>query len=142
MNTLKKIATLLMIGFMLSSLDGFSQNKVVVVREKHANRKVVVTKKRHGLFSKRVTYHPVWAPKVSFTNRWVYFPRFNFYWDNYLNVYVIRAGSVWVTTATAPMEVKKVDLSNEKMVELSQENDSQESIQNKNDEHRIVYKVD
>jgi hypothetical protein len=119
-----------------------AQRKTVVVKEKHPNRKVVVVNKRHGLFRRTAVYHPFWAPKISYGSRWVYFPRYNFYWDNYRNVYVIRTGIVWVTSTNTPKEVETVDLSKEKSVELSKSNDTKDTIQEANEEHQKVYKVE
>jgi len=122
--------------------EGLAQNKEQDVRVRNPNRKVVVIKKRHNLFRRKVVYHPFWGPRVTFTRRWVYFPRYNFYWDNFRNVYVIRTGAVWVTSTNTPQEVENVDLSKEKNIELSKDNDSKDSIQVKNEDHQKVYRVE
>ena len=141
MKSIRRVAILVVILLSIATLNLIAQNNKVIVKERHPNRKVVVVNKRHGLFRRTVVYHPFWAPRVSYRSRWIYFPRYNFYWDNFQNVYVIRTGVVWVTTITTPKEVEKVDLSKEKSVELSRENDPKDSIQDMNEEHQKVYKV-
>ena len=140
MKTISKISFISLVVLLMALTSTFAQSKVVV-REKHQGNKVVVVKNKNHHVRKAVVYHPRWAPRASFKHRWVYFPRHNFYWDNFRNVYVIRTGTIWVTSETAPKEVEKVDLSKEKQIELGEENDSQESIQDKNDEHQTEYKV-
>lgn len=141
MKTIIKCSILsLVILFMVFS-STLAQNKVVVVNEKHPRSKVVVVKNNRNHIQKMKVYHPHWAPRASFRHRWVYFPRYNFYWDNFRDVYVIRTGTVWVLSKNAPKEVEQVDLSKEKSVELNEENDNREAIQDKNAEHQVEYKV-
>ena len=128
-----------MVLMVFGSLTGSSQNKIV--KGNHP-KKVVVVKKGHGFFHRRAVYHPIWGPRIAFSTRWVYFPRYNFYWDNYRNVYVIKTGTAWFTTNETPKEVEKVDLSKEKSIEMGGENDSKDSIQIDNNKHLKVYKVD
>ena len=141
MKTLSKTAIIFLFSIFIAITSTYGQNKVVVVKEKHPKNKVVVVKSKKHHVGKVKVYRPHWAPRASFMNRWVYFPRHNFYWDNFRNVYVIRTGTVWVTSKTAPKEVETVDLSKEKSIEMSEENDTQEAIQDRNDEHQAEYKV-
>lgn len=140
MKPIRKISLLFLVIFSLFTTSNFAQ-RTKVVRANQPNRKVIVETKRYHLFRKTVVYHPHWAPKVSFHRRWVYFPLYNFYWDNYRNVYVVRSGSVWVKSTTKPKEYDNVDLSTEKIVELDEENDNQDSIQDKNAQHQKVFKI-
>jgi hypothetical protein len=138
MKSIRRISVLTMILFSLITSNVLAQEG----RERHPNRRVVVERKRHHFFRRAVIYHPYWAPRVNYRHRWVYFPRYNFYWDNFHNVYVYRTGTIWVTSTNAPQEVEKFDLSSVKKVELNENNDSKDAIQNNNDEHKSVYKLD
>lgn len=142
MRLITKIPLLLVIIFSLIVSSSCAKRNAVVVKESHPNRNVVVVRKKHQLFGRMVAYHPYWSPRVSFNHRWIYFPRYNFYWDNLRNVYVIKTGTVWVASKAKPKEVKGVNLTSEKKVELSEACDSQDSIQDKNAEHQTAYKVD
>ena len=141
MKTLKKTSLISLFIIFIGLTNAFAQNKVMVVKEKNPRNKVVVVKNKNHHFKKVKVYHPHWSSRSSFRHRWVYFPRYNFYWDNFRNVYVVRTGTIWVTSETAPKEVEKVDLSKEKSIELSEANDTQETIQDKNEVHQTEYKV-
>jgi len=142
MKTAFKTSSILLFVLLLSFSSVLSQNKVVVVKDKSPKgNKVVVVKKNHHVKKVKV-YHPHWAPRANYHRRWVYFPRYNFYWDNFRNVYVVRTGTIWVVSKTVPAEVKTVDLSKEKSVELSEDADEQDSIQDKNPEHQKEFKVE
>jgi len=141
MKTLKRTSFISLIILFIGLTNAVAQNKVVVVKEKHPKNKVVVVKSKKHRVGKAKVYRPRWALRASFKHRWVYFPRHNFYWDNFRNVYVIRTGTVWVTSENAPKEVETVDLSKEECIELNEENDTQETIQDRNDEHQTEYKV-
>src|ERR1043166_770064 len=77
---------------------------------------------RHGAMVKRspyrpakvVVYYPVWRPKYAYHRRWVYFPKYNFYWDNWRNHYYFWNGVVWVSQPTPPPTIVNVNLENEK----------------------------
>lgn len=142
MNSFRKITVLLIIVFLLIAFNKPANSQGNRSNERHPNGKVVVVKSKNHHFRRARVYHPHWAPRVSYRHRWVYFPRYNFYWDNFRNVYVFRTGTIWVTSTNAPQEVEKVDLSSVKKVELNENNDSKNAIQNNNDEHKSVYKID
>jgi hypothetical protein len=131
MKSIAKILTLTTVAFILASFAANAQN-VVRVKPGH---KTVVVKHKGSRAPKVVVYHPRWAPKKVYYRRWVYFPKYNFYWDNVREVYVYRNGNVWVTSAKVPAIVVNVDLSNEKQVELSEENDSVDEVYKNNEQH-------
>ncbi len=141
MKTLSKTSIIFLFCIFIAITSAYGQNKVVVAKEKHPRNKVVVVKGNKHHIGKVKVYHPHWAPRANFKHRWVYFPRHNFYWDNFRNVYVIRTGTIWVTSKTTPKEIENIDLSKEKSIELSEEYDTQEAIQDKNEEHQTEYKV-
>lgn len=139
MKTAVRVLSVAFAFLFLSFTNVVSQNKVVV-KENSPKGNVVVVKHKKQHVKKVKIYHPRWSHNVKFHRRWVYFPSHNFYWDNHRNVYVIRTGTVWVVSKSLPNELKKVDLSKEKCVELSDETDEQDSIQEKNVEHLKQYK--
>jgi hypothetical protein len=139
MKPIKKSSILSLIILLVALTNALAQNKVVVKEKQPRNKVVVVKNKNHHIRKARV-YHPHWAPRAGYMHRWIYFPRHNFYWDNFRNVYLIRTGTVWVISKTTPKEIEKVELSKEKKVELGEENDSLDSIEVKNDDHQKIYK--
>jgi hypothetical protein len=85
-------------------------------------------------------YHPVWGPRNAFHHRWVFFPRYNFYWDNWRNMYVYRSNNLWVTSVSAPPIVVNVNLESEHQYELREDWDDNDDVYYNNDEHLKVYK--
>lgn len=102
--------------------------------------KVVVVKRSPFRPKKVIVYHPVWAPALSIHRRWVFFPRYNFYWDNWRGVYVFRSGAVWVAQPSPPPVIVNVNLQNEKHYELKENNDDTDDIYKSNEEHAKEYK--
>ena len=116
------LVTLIAIG-----AGAYSQEKVVV---KEKNKKSLVAKTKRHRARKAVIYHPYWTTKLAFKNRWVYFPKYNFYWDNVKRVYVIRTGTIWVVSKNKPQEVKDINLENEKILEIDGKYDDQDDVGN------------
>ncbi|MCD6067204.1 MAG: hypothetical protein K0S33_2030 [Bacteroidetes bacterium] len=128
-------------------------NKKVIVKNKsyHNNSKVVVVNKQgyyhghrhrhyrhHPHFYGKV-YHPYWGPPVGYYRRWVFFPRYNFYWDNYNSTYVYWGNGVWVRTASPPPAIININISNEKKYELNETDDTIDDIYDSNDTHKKSY---
>lgn len=85
-------------------------------------------------------YHPYWYPGYTFHRRWVYFPRYNFYWDNWHNTYVFWNGVAWISATTPPPVVVNVNLSKEKNYELSKSDDEVDDVYRSNSDHQTEYK--
>lgn len=105
----------------------------------HPHGKVVVKKSIYRP-AKMVVYHPFWGPKRSFNHRWVYFPRYNFYWDNWRNHYVFWNGTVWMNNPSPPPTVVNINIDNEKHYELKEDQDDDDDIYKTNDSHKQEYK--
>jgi hypothetical protein len=86
-------------------------------------------------------YHPHWKPNHAYNRRWVYFPRHNFYWDNWRQGYYYRNGDVWVFDVIQPAVIVNVSLANEPNYELKQDEDDLDDIYIVNDKHKTVYSV-
>lgn len=138
MKTFVRIGTLIALIFLFSISNGEAQRVVKVKKHQGRHAKVVVVKKGHHRHGRVAVYHPRWAPRVTFTHRWVFYPYHNFYWDNMRAVYVYKVNTVWVTNAEAPESISKMDLEKEKHVELTNVDDS-DSVQVSNDEHLKAY---
>jgi len=85
-------------------------------------------------------YHPHWCPRHEIERRWVYFPRYNMYWDNYREVYVYNTNGRWESYQEPPRVAVNVNLAQEKFVELGLEFDSRSDAFSLNVRHRIVFK--
>lgn len=105
----------------------------------HNNKRVVV---KHSAYrpNKVIVYHPKWGSRNAYYNRWIFFPHFNFYWDNWRGQYVYRSNNSWVSSIAAPAFVVNINLEKEKQYELRENNDDNDDIYYNNDEHLKVYK--
>ncbi len=108
----------------------------------HGNKKVVVVKRSHYRPAKIVVYHPHWHPAYAYNRRWVYFPKHNFYWDNWRNHYVFYNGGVWISQPTAPAVIVNVNLEKEKNVELKEDEDDVDDVYINNSKHKEEIKPD
>lgn len=60
---------------------------------------------------------PRWAPAHGYKHRYVYFPEYRCYYDNFQGVYVYRNGTVWVTSVYQPRFIVNIGVT--RKVELS-----------------------
>lgn len=127
------------------STHGNRHTKVIV---KHPHHNAVVYKHPHGVRRSAYrpavikVYNPHWCPHRNYNRRWVYFPRYNFYWDNWRQIYVYRNANVWVTNPTPPPTIVNVNIENEKSYELKEDDDDTDDIYISNDNHTTEYKAE
>ncbi|MBA3682537.1 MAG: hypothetical protein H0W73_15435 [Bacteroidetes bacterium] len=141
MKTFKYILPLVI--FLFISSDFFAQKGKGHGHHKgHRHGKVVVVKRSSYRPAKVVVYHPHWRPKYAYNRRWVYFPRHNFYWDNWRNHYVYYNGGAWISQPTAPPIIVNVNLENEKNVELKEDDDDVDDVYQYNTKHKGEIKPD
>lgn len=127
------------------------QNNAVKVHQKNHQKRVVVVKNRnvHPRMVVRskyrpksvIVYHPFWAPKRNYNRRWVYFPGYNFYWDNWRQMYVYRNNAMWIYNSNPPQVVVNVNLETEKHFELKEEDDDIDDVYSINNVHQTEYKL-
>jgi hypothetical protein len=86
--------------------------------------------------NKIIVYHPYWRPNYAYHRRWVFFPRYNLYWDNWRNHYVFWNGGMWVSQSIAPPFIVNVNLDKEKSTELREEEDDVDDIYRSNEKHK------
>lgn len=160
MKNLKKSFALILIVLVCSSLNGLAQHGggqggghggrgggqdgnhrnrggVVIQNNRQPNRVIVRSVYRPN---KIIVYHPYWGMKRNFNRRWVYFPRYNFYWDNWRNCYVYRNGNVWITNTVPPSTIVNININNEKHYELKEQDDDVDDVYKTNDTHQTEYK--
>ena len=113
--------------------------KVVVKPHRHAPNKRVVVRSTYRP-AKMVVYHPHWGPNYNFHRRWVYFPRHNFYWDNWRQCYFFWNGAIWVNQLMPPPVV--VNISTEKHYELKEIEDDVDDVYKTNETHKTELKTD
>lgn len=107
----------------------------------HPNRPGVVVVKRSPWRPAKVgVYHPVWHPKWTCRRRWVFFPKYNFYWDNWRNQYLFYNGTAWVEQASPPPAAANANLAAEKYYELKETDDDNDEIASSNESHKAEYK--
>ncbi|MCE3228082.1 MAG: hypothetical protein K0S32_2633 [Bacteroidetes bacterium] len=142
---MKTIRLLLLVTF-LFSLKGFSQRGHGHGHgHNHGHRhgkKVVVVKRSPYRPRKVVVYHPVWHPKYACNRRWVFFPKYNLYWDNWRNHYMFWNGTIWISQPTPPPVIVNVNLESEKHYELKEKEDDEDDVYKGNDSHKTEYKTE
>lgn len=110
---------LLIFALMLLGSSAFAQHRGgherVVVRSTYRPASITV-------------FHPVWHPHYDYHRRWVYFPRYRMYWDNWRNHYVYMNNGVWVSDPVAPGFVVNVDLSKADRRELEERYDDNDEV--------------
>lgn len=106
----------------------------------HGGPKVVVVKRSPYRPKKMIVYHPVWGPKFAIHRRWVFFPKYNMYWDNWRGCYFYWGTGMWISTPTPPPVVININLANEKHYELKENDDDADDVYKGNDNHKGEYK--
>lgn len=151
MKTVKSIILILSV-LLLGTNSTFSQKgghghggrhgkgtKVVVKNNHHGGRVIVRSRYRPA---KIVVYHPHWRPNYGYHRRWVYFPRYNFYWDNWRQGYYYRNGAVWIFNTTPPPVIVNINLDKEPNYELKEDDDDVDDVYKINDNHLKEFKTD
>lgn len=106
---------------------GYGGNKIIVKRSIYRPVNVYV-------------YHPFWRPKYSYYRRWIFFPKYNLYWDNWRNNYVFWNGTIWLSQPTPPPVIVNVNLQNEKHQELKEDEDDVDDVYKDNAQHKAQIK--
>lgn len=102
----------------------------------------VIVKKSIYRPAKIVVFHPYWGPKRVIHRRWIYFPKYNIYWDNWRNHYVFWNGTIWFSQPTPPPVIVNINLDHEKQHELKEDEDDTDDVYKANDTHKSEYKPD
>jgi len=126
----KLISVLLFAIFILASIINVSaQKRQHPNKHRTSAKKVRVYKQSIYRPHRRVkVFHPHWNPIFSYQRRWVYFPRYNIYWDNWRNKYVYLNNNVWITQAAVPQIILNVNLEKEEHQELGEDKDDIDEI--------------
>ena len=142
MISFKKLIPVLGILMVLGTSDAFAQKKGHRAHRHrhHGPRRVAVVKRSPFRPAKVVVYRPVWGPKHYIHRRWVFFPKYNIYWDNWRNHYVFWNGTIWFSQPSPPPVVVNINLENEKHYELKESDDDTDDIYQGNDSHKSEYK--
>ncbi|MBI2722296.1 MAG: hypothetical protein HYX39_08995 [Bacteroidetes bacterium] len=106
---------------------------------KHGGNVVIVNRSNYRP-KNVVVFHPNWYPNHSYNRRWVYFPKHNFYWDNWRNHYVFYDGNTWISQPTAPPVIINLNLEKEKHYELKEKEDDDDDVYKGNDNHKSEFK--
>ena len=102
----------------------------------HYKKQHIVVRQSAYRPNKVFVYHPYWRPNYNYNRRWVFFPKYNLYWDNWRNHYVFYNGTVWLSQPTAPPIIVNVNLENEKNAELKPEDDDVDDVYQNNPKHK------
>jgi len=143
MRTLIKMLPVIVL-MLLGTVSLQAQKKKVVHHHHHHNhgpgKKVVVVKRSPYRPRKVAVFHPVWGPKYNHYRRWVFFPRYNLYWDHWRGHWMFWNGAMWISQAAKPAVIVNVNLENEKNYELKENEDDEDDVYKGNDDHKKTYK--
>lgn len=135
--------TFILILSMVFSVSVYSQKPHHPNHRPHPHpgpKKVIVVKPSPFRPAKIMVYHPIWGPKYAFHRRWVYFSKYNFYFDNWRNHYVFWNGSMWISQPAPPPAVINININSEKHDELKENEDDVDDIYQNNSAHQGEYK--
>lgn len=134
--------SLILLMMLLINIHLYGQKRVHRVHHHGRHGKVVVVKRSPYRPHRVRVYHPAWHPAFSYNRRWVFFPKYNLYWDNWRNHYRFWNGTIWISQPTPPPVIVNVNLNQEKHYELKEQDDDKDSIDTENDIHKSEYKPD
>ncbi len=147
-NIVKSIAFATLV-FLLSVVNSYSQKEKRGYHRNHIKRvhhNKVVVHRHYGNYGRsqyrpnRIrNFRPMWAHNRNYHRRWVYFPAYNFYWDNWRQMYVYQNNTVWYVNSTPPPTIVNVNIENEKHYELDAKEDDLDSIYKSNATHSEDY---
>jgi hypothetical protein len=133
------VFSLFLICFLIANTTWGQKGNKHHLRHHHATGKVVLrphsgARHRHVVVVKRIP--PPWAPKMVLKRRWLYYPKYNFYYDCIHVKYIYLQNSVWVRANTLPPAIIQINLNNEKHIELD-DDDTVENPEYNNSAHVI-----
>lgn len=116
MKTLIKLGIITLLMFILQTNSSLAQKKKKKKRTSppSCKQKSGSSSQRWWLTHTEDMFIIHWGPNLAFHRRWVFFPRYNFYWDNRNNYYVYANNGIWMTSPTPPPVVVNINLSDEK----------------------------
>ena len=120
----------------------YARKTVVVKKTVYTPNRVVIAKRSVYRPHRVVVYRPFWRPYYAYKRRWVFFPRYNFYWDNWRNHYVYWNGAIWMSQPTRPPLIVNVNLEKEKSTELKETEDDIDDVYSSNVTHKTEYKAE
>jgi fatty acid desaturase len=133
---MKKFAFLLLLAFGFLLLPDYASAQYARGhRNHHRHARRAVIKSRHRP-AKVVVFYPKWRPKHAYHRRWIYFPKYNVYFDNWRGHYVYRNGSVWASQSVPPPTLINVNLADVPHRELNPEDDDYDDIYMDNLNHQ------
>lgn len=126
----KLISILLFVAFLFgSNSTAFAQKRPHQNKHRSPGKKVVVYKHSRYRPHRRVkVFHPRWNPNFAYHRRWIYFPKYNIYWDNWRNQYVYMNNNVWIMQASAPPIIMNINLDKEEHQEMGEDTDDIDEI--------------
>ena len=142
MNSTHQFKLVALAGLIMISLSTFAQKGKPHRAHRHHHGNKVIVKRSVYRPHKVVVYHPAWRPKYAYNRRWVYFPKYNLYWDNWRNHYVFWDGTIWLSQPAAPPIIVGKDLEKEKHQELKEDTDDVDDIYKDNKQHKEEIKPD
>jgi hypothetical protein len=133
---MRTIHFLALIAFLLSCTAISAQKRGGHPGRHHGHHNKAVVKRSPYRPHKVVVFHPNWRPHYAYHRRWVFFPRYNLYWDNWRNQYVFWNGAIWLSQAARPPVIVNVDLEKEKSTELKEDEDDIDDVYKSNEQHK------
>jgi hypothetical protein len=86
----------------------------------------------------RVNYHPSWSHHSLYRRRWIYFPKYNFYYDNWRQMYYFQNNAQWYINVNLPTALLNINIDNENHFPLNEDEDDIDEIYRNNKHHNDI----
>jgi hypothetical protein len=83
----------------------------------------------------RVNYRPSWSHHTIYRRRWIYFPKYNFYYDNWRQMYYYQNNTQWYMNINLPTALLNINIENENHFPLHEDEDDIDEIYRNNKQH-------
>lgn len=83
----------------------------------------------------RVNYRPSWSHHTIYRRRWIYFPKYNFYYDNWRQMYYYQNNTQWYMNINLPTALLNINIENENHFPLNEYEDDIDEIYKYNKHH-------
>jgi hypothetical protein len=83
----------------------------------------------------RLNYRPAWSHHTRYRRRWIYFPKYNFYYDNWRQMYYYQNNTQWYMNVNLPTALININIEKENHFPLHEDEDDIDEIYKYNKHH-------
>jgi hypothetical protein len=139
MKQINRFVSVILLFLLISLPVSFGQERHSNHGHRNRNQVRIVVKRSQYRPARVRRFKPNWAHNHYYQRRWVYFPGYNFYWDNWRGQYVYFENNIWTSYPGPPPALININIENEKHYELKKKDDDVDDIYNGNAHHNEIY---